>query len=207
MIRLFDWRPEKMRGDRAKHEKTVIIKNLFEPEMFDREVHLILDYQNDLREECGKCGTVRKVVVYDVSWLFITISNSMTVINSLLAASSGRNRTNHHGWRGGSWSLDTTDERSFLRSTETNSGNMGWKNKIQVNWYWLPQTACSLKKTLSFWCRIDESEADKTERLAKWQTYLENEDAKKEIAEKNQHTDAGADTSKSEETEIGSSWN
>jgi HIV Tat-specific factor 1 len=67
--RLFDWRPEKMRGERAKHEKTVIIKNLFEPELFDREVHLILDYQNDLREECGKCGTVRKVVVYDVSWI------------------------------------------------------------------------------------------------------------------------------------------
>lgn len=66
-IRLFDWRPEKMRGERAKHEKTVIIKNLFEPELFDREVHLILDYQNDLRDECGKCGTVRKVVVYDVS--------------------------------------------------------------------------------------------------------------------------------------------
>lgn len=56
-----------MRGERAKHEKTVIIKNLFEPEMFDREVHLILDYQNDLREECSKCGTVRKVTIYDVS--------------------------------------------------------------------------------------------------------------------------------------------
>lgn len=57
-----------MRGERAKHEKTVIIKNLFEPELFDREVHLILDYQNDLRDECAKCGTVRKVVVYDVSF-------------------------------------------------------------------------------------------------------------------------------------------
>ena len=57
-----------MRGERAKHEKTVIIKNLFEPELFDREVHLMLDYQNDLREECAKCGTVRKVVVYDVSF-------------------------------------------------------------------------------------------------------------------------------------------
>lgn len=31
--------------------------------------------------------------------------------------------------------------------------------------------------------RIDESEADKNERLAKWQTFLENEDAKREIAE------------------------
>lgn len=56
-----------MRGERSKNERTVIIKNLFEPELFDREVHLILDYQNDLREECNKCGTVRKVIIYDVS--------------------------------------------------------------------------------------------------------------------------------------------
>lgn len=66
--RLFDWRPEKMRGERGKHERTVIIKNLFTPELFDKEVHLIIDYQNDLREECSKCGTVRKVIVYDVSF-------------------------------------------------------------------------------------------------------------------------------------------
>uniref|UniRef100_T1GHU8 RRM domain-containing protein n=1 Tax=Megaselia scalaris TaxID=36166 RepID=T1GHU8_MEGSC len=63
--KLFDWRPEKMRGERGKHERTVIIKNLFTPELFDKEVHLIIDYQNDLREECSKCGTVRKVIVYD----------------------------------------------------------------------------------------------------------------------------------------------
>lgn len=65
--RLFEWRPEKMRGERSKHERTVIIKNLFTPELFDKEVHLILEYQNDLREECQKCGTVRKVIIYDVS--------------------------------------------------------------------------------------------------------------------------------------------
>uniref|UniRef100_A0A182NJ83 RRM domain-containing protein n=1 Tax=Anopheles dirus TaxID=7168 RepID=A0A182NJ83_9DIPT len=62
---LFDWRPEKMRGERSKHERIVILKNLFEPELFDREVHLLLEYQNDLREECGKCGTVRRVLLYD----------------------------------------------------------------------------------------------------------------------------------------------
>ncbi|XP_050074075.1 HIV Tat-specific factor 1 [Anopheles maculipalpis] len=62
---LFDWRPEKMRGERSKHERIVIIKNLFEPSLFDREVHLLLEYQNDLREECGKCGTVRRVLLYD----------------------------------------------------------------------------------------------------------------------------------------------
>uniref|UniRef100_A0A8D8AW43 17S U2 SnRNP complex component HTATSF1 n=1 Tax=Culex pipiens TaxID=7175 RepID=A0A8D8AW43_CULPI len=62
---LFDWRPEKMRGERSKHERIVIVKNLFEPELFDREVHLLLEYQNDLREECNKCGTCRRVLVFD----------------------------------------------------------------------------------------------------------------------------------------------
>lgn len=63
--KLFDWRPEKMRGERSKNEKVVIIKNLFDPIIFEKDVQLILDYQNELREECNKCGTVRKVVIYD----------------------------------------------------------------------------------------------------------------------------------------------
>lgn len=56
-----------MRGERSKNEKVVIIKNLFDPIIFEKDVQLILDYQNELREECNKCGTVRKVVIYDVS--------------------------------------------------------------------------------------------------------------------------------------------
>lgn len=56
-----------MRGERTKNEKVVIIKNLFTPELFDKEVQLIIDYQKDLRDECSKCGSVRKVVIYDVS--------------------------------------------------------------------------------------------------------------------------------------------
>lgn len=63
--KLLDWRPERMRGERAKHERIVIIKNLFTPEQFDAEVHLIIEYQQDLREECSKCGIVRKVVIFD----------------------------------------------------------------------------------------------------------------------------------------------
>ncbi|XP_038206768.1 HIV Tat-specific factor 1 homolog [Zerene cesonia] len=63
--KLFDWRPEKFIGERSKHERVVIVKNLFHPTDFDKEVQLILDYQQDLREECGKCGDVRKVVIYD----------------------------------------------------------------------------------------------------------------------------------------------
>lgn len=63
--KLFDWRPEKFIGERSKHERIVIVKNLFHPTDFDQEVQLILDYQQDLREESTKCGEVRKVVIYD----------------------------------------------------------------------------------------------------------------------------------------------
>lgn len=63
--KLFDWRPDKLRGERSKHEKTVIIKNLFDPKIFDTDVGLILEFQQDLREEAAKCGDVRKVIVYD----------------------------------------------------------------------------------------------------------------------------------------------
>lgn len=83
-----------MRGERAKHERTVIIKNLFEPELFDREVHLLLEYQNDLREECAKCGTVRKVTVYDVS-LHTLNQFFKPYIHTTVSAHSGIRKGSH----------------------------------------------------------------------------------------------------------------
>jgi hypothetical protein len=43
------------------------VKNLFDPAIFDKEVSLLLEYQQDLREECSKCGDIKQVVIYDVS--------------------------------------------------------------------------------------------------------------------------------------------
>ncbi|XP_044269057.1 HIV Tat-specific factor 1 homolog [Tribolium madens] len=63
--KLFDWRPEKHADERAKHEKVVIVKNLFDPAIFDTDVGLILEFQEDLREEVSKIGEVRKVMIYD----------------------------------------------------------------------------------------------------------------------------------------------
>ncbi|XP_044750958.1 HIV Tat-specific factor 1 homolog [Coccinella septempunctata] len=63
--KLFDWRPEKAFGERSKHERTVIVRNLFDPSIFDTDVSLILEFQQDLREECGKIGEVKKVIIYD----------------------------------------------------------------------------------------------------------------------------------------------
>uniref|UniRef100_A0A6M2CX38 17S U2 SnRNP complex component HTATSF1 n=1 Tax=Rhipicephalus microplus TaxID=6941 RepID=A0A6M2CX38_RHIMP len=63
--KLFDWRPEKLRGMRDKHECTVVLKNMFDTKEFESDPTLILEYQKDLREECGQFGEVKKVVVYD----------------------------------------------------------------------------------------------------------------------------------------------
>ncbi|CAH1994876.1 unnamed protein product [Acanthoscelides obtectus] len=63
--KLFDWRPEKKLGERSKHERVVIVRNLFDPTIFDKDVGLILEFQQDLREECSKHGKVNKVTVFD----------------------------------------------------------------------------------------------------------------------------------------------
>lgn len=67
MEKLFDWRPDKLKGQREKNEKVIIIKNMFDPKMFETDPKMILEYRSDLREECEeKCGSVKKVEIYDL---------------------------------------------------------------------------------------------------------------------------------------------
>lgn len=63
--KLFDWRPDRMRGERGRHERIVVVRNLFAPATFEVHVERLLEYQQRLRDECKKCGQVRRVVVYD----------------------------------------------------------------------------------------------------------------------------------------------
>lgn len=63
--KLLNWHPDKLRGSRSRHERVVIVKNLFDPAIFDKDASLLLEYQQDLREECSKCGDVKQVVIYD----------------------------------------------------------------------------------------------------------------------------------------------
>ncbi|KAJ8975510.1 hypothetical protein NQ317_010625 [Molorchus minor] len=56
-------REENWRQSQA--QKVVIVSNLFDPTIFDTDVSLILEFQQDLREECSKLGEVRKVIIYD----------------------------------------------------------------------------------------------------------------------------------------------
>lgn len=94
LFRQLDWRPEKQGELRKRHEKVVIIRNMFHPSDFEvrtetvsnmppgrlhllttfclclvpQEDPLVLnEYRDDLRTECEKFGTVKKVILFDVS--------------------------------------------------------------------------------------------------------------------------------------------
>ncbi|KAK0053314.1 HIV Tat-specific factor 1 [Biomphalaria pfeifferi] len=63
--KLFDWRPDKLPFQRAKHERIVILKNMFNIREFEENPALINELRAEVREECQKFGEVTKVALYD----------------------------------------------------------------------------------------------------------------------------------------------
>ncbi|AWO99911.1 putative HIV Tat-specific factor 1 isoform 2 [Scophthalmus maximus] len=60
-----DWRPEKQGDVRKRHEKVVIIRNMFHPSDFEEDPLELNEYREDLRSECEKFGEVKKVILFD----------------------------------------------------------------------------------------------------------------------------------------------
>ncbi|KAM6970024.1 17S U2 SnRNP complex component HTATSF1 [Aplochiton taeniatus] len=60
-----DWRPEKKGDVRKRHEKVLIIQNMFHPSDFEEDPLVLNEYRDDLRTECEKFGQVKKVVIFD----------------------------------------------------------------------------------------------------------------------------------------------
>ncbi|XP_038155357.1 HIV Tat-specific factor 1 [Cyprinodon tularosa] len=60
-----DWRPEKQGEIRKRHEKVVIIRNMFHPSDFEEDPLVLNEYREDLRSECEKFGEVKKVILFD----------------------------------------------------------------------------------------------------------------------------------------------
>ncbi|XP_045895493.1 HIV Tat-specific factor 1 isoform X2 [Micropterus dolomieu] len=60
-----DWRPEKQGEVRKRHEKVVIIRNMFHPSDFEEDPLVLNEYREDLRSECEKFGEVKKVILFD----------------------------------------------------------------------------------------------------------------------------------------------
>ncbi|XP_010901301.2 HIV Tat-specific factor 1 isoform X1 [Esox lucius] len=62
-----DWRPEKKAGEEARrrHERVLIIQNMFHPSDFEEDPLVLNEYRDDLRTECEKFGQVKKVIIFD----------------------------------------------------------------------------------------------------------------------------------------------
>lgn len=60
-----DWRPEKQGDARKRHEKVLIIRNMFHPTDFEEDPLVLNEYREDLRSECEKFGEVKKVIIFD----------------------------------------------------------------------------------------------------------------------------------------------
>ncbi|KAL0993916.1 hypothetical protein UPYG_G00115520 [Umbra pygmaea] len=60
-----DWRPEKKAEARKRHERVLIIQNMFHPSDFEEDPLVLNEYRDDLRTECEKFGQVKKVIIFD----------------------------------------------------------------------------------------------------------------------------------------------
>ncbi|XP_049625037.1 HIV Tat-specific factor 1 homolog [Suncus etruscus] len=61
-----DWRPERRTGpSRMRHERVVIIKNMFHPKDFEDDPLILNEIREDLRAECSKFGQIRKLLLFD----------------------------------------------------------------------------------------------------------------------------------------------
>ncbi|KAL4648269.1 HIV Tat-specific factor 1-like [Arapaima gigas] len=60
-----DWRPERMAELRKRHERVVIIQNMFHPKDFEEDPLVLNEIREDLRTECEKFGAVKKVIIFD----------------------------------------------------------------------------------------------------------------------------------------------
>ena len=58
--KMLAWVPDKMRGERSKRDKVVVIKNLFDPDDFKDAPERILEYSANLRKHCKKFGNVSR---------------------------------------------------------------------------------------------------------------------------------------------------
>ncbi|MBN3297459.1 17S U2 SnRNP complex component HTATSF1 [Amia ocellicauda] len=61
-----DWRPEKKPGEiRKRHERVLILRNMFHPSDFEEDPLVLNEIREDLRTECEKFGQVKKVIIFD----------------------------------------------------------------------------------------------------------------------------------------------
>ncbi|KAL4232710.1 HIV Tat-specific factor 1 [Mactra antiquata] len=140
--KLFDWRPDKPRGARARNEKVVVLKNVFDAKSFEEDPLQINVTRDAIKMECTKYGEVKKVIVYDCH-----VDGVVTV---------------HFG----------EAEEADMCIEYMNQRYWGTRRLLAATW----------DGTTKY--EVVESEAQREERLKKWENFLEKgeESSKKEAA-------------------------
>ncbi|KAF7663547.1 hypothetical protein LDENG_00207960 [Lucifuga dentata] len=129
--RQLDWRPEKQGEIRKRHEKVVIIRNMFHPSDFEEDPLVLNEYREDLRTECEKFGETKKVIIFDrhpdglASVAFKEPEQADTCIQALNGRWFGGRQLSVHLWDG------TTDYQVEETTREREERLKGWSNFLE----------------------------------------------------------------------------
>lgn len=126
--KLFSWKLDPLRNvkEEKKSDRIVIVSNAFRPEDFEGEkVSEILEYSQDFRDEAGKCGDVRRVVVHDrhpdgvVQITMSTAEGAQAVINLFNGRFFGGRQIVAHLWDGVTkYHIEETEEERAQREAK-----------------------------------------------------------------------------------------
>ncbi|CAO2613317.1 HIV Tat-specific factor 1 homolog, partial [Lemmus lemmus] len=128
-----DWRPEKRAGpSRMRHERVVIIKNMFHPTDFEDDPLVLNEIREDLRVECSKFGQIRKLLLFDrhpdgvASVSFREPEEADYCIQTLDGRWFGGRQISAQAWDG------TTDYQVEETSREREERLRGWEAFLNV---------------------------------------------------------------------------
>jgi len=175
--KLFAWVPEKMKGERAKHEKIIVIKNMFDVDELDADPGLILDYSSRIRAQSEKFGTVTKVSLFDkhpdgVCQVFFKEPSEADMAVQML-----------HGRLFGKkiLSVETWDGKSKFKMEES---------KVEES------------ERLKQWENFLQEENDKQEKVEKNKHINENECPSESVMDDTKNNEYGSEDSQLEENEL-----
>ncbi|XP_004457557.1 17S U2 SnRNP complex component HTATSF1 [Dasypus novemcinctus] len=128
-----DWRPERRAGpSRMRHERVVIIKNMFHPTDFEDDPLVLNEIREDLRVECSKFGQVKKLLLFDrhpdgvASVSFRDPEEADYCIQTLDGRWFGGRQITAQAWDG------TTDYQVEETSREREERLKGWENFLNT---------------------------------------------------------------------------
>ncbi|XP_037678206.1 HIV Tat-specific factor 1 [Choloepus didactylus] len=128
-----DWRPERRAGpSRMRHERVVIIKNMFHPMDFEDDPLVLNEIREDLRVECSKFGQIKKLLLFDrhpdgvASVSFRNPEEADYCIQTLDGRWFGGRQITAQAWDG------TTDYQVEETSREREERLRGWENFLNT---------------------------------------------------------------------------